>query len=351
MSRDSPQDLPPELREAFEQDTNGDAAEDETPNPEDLWALLESAKPPASALPEASETWTEVRRHIESGAESMDEAGREASSRTQRPPRSRSRHRVGWRAGAVVAVLLIAAVGAWLWQRPVTVPAAPGTSVTHTLPDGSTVELNGGSRLTYPRTFSTVALLEDRKRSVEVRGEAYFEVQSAERPFVVQTRTAQVEVVGTAFAVRTDPGGDATHVALAEGTVRVRGRAASEHATTLRPGETVRVGSEGSISAPADTSIRRVTAWRRGGFAVTAQPLPAIARVLERQFGTSVRLSSAIPDAVTSSPLTLYYSENVGVETILNDLSMARGLSYRSTANGYVLGPTNDPQLPNGASE
>jgi transmembrane sensor len=358
MSRDSPQDLPPELREAFEQDVNGDSAEDERPGPEDLWALLGSAKTPSSALPDASETWAEVRRHVEGDSESPGEtrsspgeADPEASPRVRRSSRSGTHRRVGWRVGTAVAVLLIVALGAWFWQRPIAVTAAPGTSVTHVLPDGSTVELNGGSRLTYPRSFSTVAVLEDQRRTVRIQGEAYFDVESAERPFVVRTRTAQVEVVGTAFAVRTDPGGAATHVALAEGTVRVRGRAASGSGTTLRPGETVRVGSEGRTSAPADTSIRRVTAWRRGGFAVTAQPLPVIAQALERQFGPSVRLSPAIPEAVTSSPLTLYYSAGVDIETILNDLAMARGLSYRSTASGYVLSPADASRLPRGANK
>jgi hypothetical protein len=76
-----------------------------------------------------------------------------------------------------------------------------------------------------------------------------------------------------------------------------------------------------------------------------------IAQALERQFGPSVRLSPAIPEAVTSSPLTLYYSAGVDIETILNDLAMARGLSYRSTASGYVLSPADASRLPRGANK
>lgn len=351
MSRDSPQDVPPELRRAIEQAPSDDSTSEDGLELEELWSLLGSAKPPSSALPEASDTWTGVRRHIESDSESSDDDARSSRVREQRSSRRRARRRTGWRWGAAVAVLLIAALGAWLWQRPVAVTAASGTSVSHTLPDGSTVELNGDTRLTYSRTMSTVALLEDQRRTVHLRGEAYFEVRAAERPFVVRTRTARIEVVGTAFAVRTTGNRSQTHVALAEGTVRVQGREAPKQAVTLQPGEAVQVESDGPTAPPADTSFQRVTAWRRGGFAVTAQPLPAIARALERQFGTPVHLSPALSPEVTSSPLTLYYSQDVDVEIVLHDISMARDLSYRPTTEGYVLGPAKDARSPSGSSE
>lgn len=347
MSRDSPQDLPSELREAIEEETNTDTDEG-APDLERLWSFLETAKPPSSVLPDASNTWTAVHRHIEPTA---DADRRSSTTRTERPSQSTPR-RSRWRWGAVAAALLIGVLAAWFWKQPVAVTTAPGTSVTHSLPDGSTVELNGDTRLTYSRTMSTLSLLEDSHRTVYVRGEAYFEIQPTERPFVVRTSTAQIEVTGTTFAVRTDTGDTETHVALEEGMVQVRGRTASEQAVTLQPGQAVRVGRDGLTAPPADTSIQRVTAWRWGGFAVTAQPLPAIARALERQFGTPVAISSSLPREVTTAPLTLYYSQDITVETILHDIAMARNLSYRHTArDGYVLGPASHTQPPSGSSE
>lgn len=346
MSRDSPQDLPPDLRRAIKQAPSDNSTGEDGPDLEALWALLGSATPASSDLPEASETWAGVRRHIESEAEASGDAPGAAEDRAARPPQSKASHRSAWRWGAVALVVLAVGLGAWLWHRPVVVTATPGTSVTHSLPDGSTAELNGGTRLSYSRTMETVALLEDARRGVRVQGEAYFEVRSAERPFVVRTAAARIQVVGTAFAVQTDEERDRTHVALAEGAVRVEGRSAPDRAVTLQPGEAVQVDVDGPTAAPSDTSFHRVVAWRRGGFAVTAQPLPAIAQVLERQFGTPVRLSPAIPDEVTSSPLTLYYSQDVDVETILHDLSMLRNLSYRPSTNGYVLEPAGKSRSP-----
>lgn len=337
MSRDSPQTPPPEVRDALGEETDIQPPDEDDLTIDELWSLLESVRVPSSALPDASETWKGIRQHIEAEDASTSDTGLD-ESRSQRPPRSGSRRRVGRRAAAAVVVLLFVGLGAWLWSRPIEVTATPGASITHTLPDGSVVELNGGTRLTYGRTMSTLPFLEDRQRRVRVQGEAYFEVVSGERPFVVETPTARIEVVGTAFAVQTNADTENTHVALAEGTVQVQARDTSDEAVRLRPGQAIEVGPRGLASAPADTSIERVTAWRRGGFAVTAQALPEIAKALEQQFGTPVQLSPAIPNDVTSAPLTLYYSQDVGVETILHDISMARDLSYRPTPdNGYVL--------------
>jgi ferric-dicitrate binding protein FerR (iron transport regulator) len=343
MSRDDPK-LPPELQEALEQASSDDGRASDL---EDMWALLDGAAPADEALPDADDTWAAVRDHIED--EETDEATRRAADRSSRRVH-RPSERWGWRWGSAVAVAVVLAVATWWWTQPVEVAAVPGTTIAHTLPDGSTVELYGDTRLTYPRTFATIPFLEAEQRVVQIRGEAYFEVESGERPFVVQTPSVRVEVVGTAFSVRSRPGetNDA-HVALAEGRLRVTDRAASRTTLTLRPGQAATLHPDGTLAAVRDTSLERITAWRRGGFAVTDRPLPALAQALERRFGASVRLSASIAPEARTAPMTLYYSEDADLETILHDVALARGLTYRSTAQGYVLVRADDrpsPQSP-----
>jgi transmembrane sensor len=230
-------------------------------------------------------------------------------------------------------------------MRPLSVQTAPGATVTHTLPDGSTVELNADSRLAYDQSFSAFSLLEADRRNVRLQGEAFFNVEDGARPFVVQTSTARIEVVGTAFSVnsRTD-GDEGTLVALAEGRLRVAGRAAGATQASLQPGQAVTVGRSGPLTAARDTSIDRVTVWRRGGFAVTGAPLPDLAEALERRFGQSVQLDPSIPAPMRSAPLTLYYAQEATLEQILHDICMARNLTYRATASGYVLSRAGDTQ-------
>jgi ferric-dicitrate binding protein FerR (iron transport regulator) len=341
MSRDD-SNVPAELREALEQ---ARADGDGTPDLEEMWGLLDGAAPPDEALPDADETWVGVRDHIDEGG--TDGERRAEDRRPRHPASSRSvQHRLRrWGSAVVAALLLVGAV--WWWAQPVDVTAVPGTTVTRTLPDGSTVELHGDTRLTYPRTLETVSVLEAERRVVRLEGEAYFEVESGTRPFIVQTPSMRVEVMGTAFTVRSRPGeADDAHVALAEGRLRVTTRADTSTNIALRPGQAVTVGTNGALTAVRDTSIERITAWRRGGFAATARPLPALAQALERRFGQPIRLSSSINAETRSDPLTLYYSQGAELETILHDVSMARGLTYRSTAQGYILAQADDRQSP-----
>lgn len=342
MSSDADSNLPPELRSALDPDASG---AEEPPSWGRVWELLDHAAPPDEALPDAEDTWAGVRAHLEETSASNPDR----RPRNRRPARraSRRRRRWGWGTAATAALLLVLAV--WWWTSPVEVTAPPGTTVTHTMPDGSTVELNGDTRLTYPRTLSSVALLESDRRTVQLRGEAYFEVEDGDRPFLVETPAMHVEVVSTRFSVRSRPGeDDEAHVALAEGRLRVARSAASERTLPLRPGQVATTSPRGTRPTVRDTSIDRVTAWRRGGFAATARPLPAVARALERRFGPSVRLDASINSETRSTPLTLYYSRNVDLESILHDICMARGLTYRATASGYVLSPAdgNDAQSP-----
>lgn len=336
MSRNDPY-VPENLRSILDHIRSDDSSADQM---EEVWELLEGASPPPSEVPNAEETWAGVRKYLE---EDADVGDRRAADRDPVRSTGSRRHRWRWASAVAVALILLISVGWWRW--PVSVEALPGHSVTETLPDGSTVTLNADSRLSYSRAFSTVSFLEADRRQVELQGEAYFEVESGDRPFVVRTRTADVEVLGTAFVVRSRRENQhETHVALEEGALRVTSRASSATERRLKPGQAVTMGPMGVRTGVRDTSLHRVLVWRRGGFAVTDASLPSLARSLERRYGTSIRLDASIPRSVRTAPLTLYYSQAVGVERILHDVCMERNLTYRATANGYVLERTGDTQ-------
>lgn len=343
MSRTPSPNLPPELRAAVE---DGDE-EASVSDLEGIWSVLDRAAPPASSIPDKEETWQAVRRHLEAPASSESE--RRASDRAPAPRRGStpSKLRVGrrlWQWGSALALAVVVLVSVWWWTTPVTVSAPPGTSVTRTLPDGSTVKLNSETQISYPRTLAGIPFLESEERRVNLQGEAYFEVERGNRSFLVETRTARIEVVGTAFSVRSRANENhETQVALTEGELRVDSRGREDTGVSIRPGEVVRVGEKAGPTVVRDTSIDRIMAWRRGGFAVTARSLPEILRALERRFGTSLTLHRSVPEATRSNPLTLYYSDSARLEVILHDICMARNLTYRSTSDGFVLMQAQEP--------
>ena len=99
------------------------------------------------------------------------------------------------------------------------------------LSDGTTVFMNSGTELKYP-----VAFLKKGNREVFVQGEAYFDVTSDKRPFVVNASELNVEVFGTEFNVLAYPEDNRTNVVLVEGSVGLQSNA-SKKTITLDPGE------------------------------------------------------------------------------------------------------------------
>lgn len=66
------------------------------------------------------------------------------------------------------------------------------------LPDSSTVILNEGSELTFPKTFDGIMI-----REVFLTGEGFFDVRhDREKPFIVHAGNLQTKVLGTAFNIR-----------------------------------------------------------------------------------------------------------------------------------------------------
>ncbi|MGD8217232.1 FecR family protein [Pseudomonas thivervalensis] len=156
-----------------------------------------------------------------------------------------------------------------------------GTSVRHvTLSDGSQVELNLGSELTF-------ANYKNERRVTLEKGEAFFDVShDQQHPFVVRAGQGQVRVTGTRFNVWMYQ--DQVRVTLVEGSVRVT----SNQALT-RNGLQLSPGMQASYKAgdhqpqvretdPNDSSL----AWRNGKLVLDnlalSDALPLINRYLDR---------------------------------------------------------------------
>lgn len=82
-------------------------------------------------------------------------------------------------------------------HQPVIVANMTGAAQTDTLPDGSIVTLNYGSKLTY------LSKTDDRVRNMVLEGEAFFDVvRDTLRPFVIKAGMGGVRVLGTSFNVK-----------------------------------------------------------------------------------------------------------------------------------------------------
>ena len=304
--------LPPDLDRALADHADGEALGD-------VWRRLDGADPDAaSGAPSDADAWAALQHRLTPPTHAAPD----------RPPARRASRRVRWRWAGVAAAVAVAAV-VWLGV-PVTERAGTAETRALALPDGSRVELAAETEIRYARGFWSATGAAD-VRAVTLVGEAFFDVEADGRPFVVETHDAAVTVLGTRFGVRARPEDRApgTYVVVEEGAVRV---GVGAGAVVLAPGQAVSVGDTPPVAVEA--SAQRVTAWRRGGFAVENRPLGDVLAEVERRFGVVVGAEPGVPLGV---PMTLYYQADADAESVVHDLALAAGLRYRPVQGGFRL--------------
>lgn len=201
-----------------------------------------------------------------------------------KPARLRVLRLVSSRFAAVAAIVILLLTSLLFLLRTAPdewsdVRTARGEMTTVTLSDGSTIKLNADTQVRY--------LLGDERR-IELVGEAFFEVTSDGRPFLVSTPETTVRVVGTRFGVRSRS--ETTRVSVQEGRVLVE---VDAEAVALGADEGVEVLAGGHLTRLDADPARISVAWTEGGLAFHKTPLQEVVEELERRYDLEIELSTA----------------------------------------------------------
>jgi ferric-dicitrate binding protein FerR (iron transport regulator) len=165
--------------------------------------------------------------------------------------------------------------------------APKGSRIQFTLPDGSKGYLNSGSTLRYPSKFR-------KERKVTLTGEGYFEVsKDTGHPFTVQTKFADILVMGTKFDVCAYNSDQEVVTTLEEGSVRVISKKDSNSAS-LHPGEQNRINilNGEMISEKVDTKL--FTSWKEEMLRFDNAPFAEVVRKMERWYGVRITLDKSL---------------------------------------------------------
>ena len=223
----------------------------------------------------------------------------------------------------------------------------PGAHSKIILPDGSTVWLNAGSRLTYNKDFDAAI------REVELIGEAYFDVKKDEhRPFIIHAQKMNIKVLGTAFNVKSYPGDKSAETSLIRGLIEVTMNDRPYEKIILRPAEKLVVmnneqtrkdvvGKEDSTPssvvigkinyAPADSTVIE-TSWIDNRLIFRNKMFAELAVELERKYGIVFRFED-------ENAKQLMFDVNFKNETIhqaLQALQLANPFHY-SVNNEMII--------------
>jgi transmembrane sensor len=148
-----------------------------------------------------------------------------------------------------------------------------------TLADGTQVNLNAGSSITYPTTFS------GSERKVSVTGELYFEVAHHKNmPFKVVSANQTIEVLGTHFNINTYADEPATKTTLLEGSVKLTNHL--NQTLYLKPGQQAQNGT--NLSLVTGANAEAAVAWNNGFFHFENADIATIMRAFARWYNVDV---------------------------------------------------------------
>lgn len=165
-----------------------------------------------------------------------------------------------------------------------TVETPLGMRSSLTLPDGTRVWLNAGSKISYPVLFS------NKIREVSLSGEAYFEVKKDKSwPFVVATKNMNVLVSGTTFNCNAYPENNQVQTVLVEGEVTIANQSATE-VESMSPGELATFNNSNQQITKTKTDLQKYIAWKSGKLMFRDDKMNKVVEKLERWYNVEFEI-------------------------------------------------------------
>lgn len=204
-----------------------------------------------------------------------------------------------------------------------TIRVPRGAEYKVVLADGSTVHLNADSEFRYPAYF------DGKNRTVELSGEAYFDIApDAEKPFVIENIGMSLTVLGTSFNFRAYEGGQ-RRVTIEDGLVLIRlGNAQLEAGAGFQVCET----EDGLFSKEVDTSAD--TSWRNNRFVFNSENLGDALMEIERWYDIKVRFSD---DRLKELKLTADLPKYESINKLIDIINQAVYVNIRRDGNELIV--------------
>jgi ferric-dicitrate binding protein FerR (iron transport regulator) len=201
--------------------------------------------------------------------------------------------------------------------------AEEGVSMVN-LPDGSSVFLNQGAEISYHKAFT-------QQRSIQLSGEAFFEVMSdPANPFTVHAGDVVVSVLGTSFNVKQMENSPQVEVYVLAGEVLMT-LPKSDQSVKLEPRE-FGIADKGQLSSAA-MEIPNYMSWKTKDFKFVDTELTDVLRELEESYHVEIQTGGV---DLSQMRITTSYSEQ-SIDAILETIATAFGMDVSHSDDAYIL--------------
>jgi ferric-dicitrate binding protein FerR (iron transport regulator) len=238
--------------------------------------------------------------------------------------------RRSWQIAAGFALLTV--LVATLWNLAQAQPTLVTNNTKEikkvTLEDGSVVWLNRKTELSY--------LMTSKKRSLTLKGEAFFEVtKNPQRPFVVQTGALSTKVLGTSFNVEAFPEDERVEVSLVTGKVVIEVKQGNNlQQLLLIPGEQVEYQPKKGKMTKSRFQTADETAWREGHLVLQKTPLNLALNQISRLYSTELHFDTL---KLKKCIVTSTFNRADPIDEVLSVILFSSNLSYQKKGAIYTI--------------
>ena len=197
-----------------------------------------------------------------------------------------------------------------------------GKMASLTLSDGSTLKINAGTTVRYPKTFSGDT------RTIEVDGEIFADVAHDGRPFVVRSKDFDVRVTGTQFNLSSYSTDDYSQVVLVKGGVTVL---LEDGEVALTPSQAFEMRPDGTSVLLVDTDL--YTSWTQGVYKFENEPLENVLVRLARFYNVSLVLPESKSGVICYGSLEL----RDDLSTLLTGLMQIASFNFVIRDGAHVI--------------
>ncbi len=327
--------------ELFKRYTEGQADEDvrrmlDNWNPEDI---PEQYDIPDDVLKAGSE---QVTNSVFSqlGFSPEEEDGKQTPQPARRPPvRIFPLNPVAWRKYAAIAVILIASIiGTTYFLSPSlhynrqdvvqadrTVLFAENDILSATLPDGTQIQINKGSTLSYDkRRFN------QKDREVWLEGEAYFDVEkNPSKVFIIHSDKLQTTVRGTSFNISAYKELEKINVSVRTGKVEVSD--AGRLLAQLTPNEQLRYNKSDFRAQESNVNWDDAAAWMQGRLLLQNADIDEFLLRIQQLYGVEVTVSNAM---LHNKQILISAEKETSFTEVMNAFCFLYEVKYQETAPG-----------------
>lgn len=241
-----------------------------------------------------------------------------------------------WRRIGIAAAIAFAVIMSWTGYKYATmnndkelanicITTPNGSKTMISMPDGTKIWLNAGSKISYSKGFG------ETERNITLAGEACFDVaKNKELPFVVNSKSARLKVLGTKFTFRAYPEEKELTVELIRGHVDIASNKTGKHIDMLPNEQTVVDNKTGNMTKKK-IDASRSDSWTRGELLFDEMPLKQIAMNLERAYAVKIKVNDNIANKHFYGS---FNSSGMSIDEVLKTMSETQRMKYSRTSSG-----------------